>query len=212
MEQYIKLDLNKWLKVLRHLELLPRPLGQDWSKIWLQRFSGTITIWPKTVPSDLYYILSDPSPQRLGRMIREGKHSTFPKLKFISNRMKLEKIITEGVRKYPTPGPSVTDRKGEKQGDTAAPSTRQLPWEEYYTRPTRREMVDLLRDERSRDTSVEDKGKRKTGEEREKPSFRRRSSMVEELRRQTAVFFDDPDDSASHDEDGDLYKEARKIR
>ena len=29
IEQYLKLDLNKWLKVLRHLELLPRPLGQE---------------------------------------------------------------------------------------------------------------------------------------------------------------------------------------
>src|SRR3954452_6142587 len=89
-EQYIKLDLNKWLKVLRHLELLPRPLGQDWSEIWLQRFSGTVTIWPKTVLSDFYNILSDPSRQRLARMLREGQHSTFPKIQFIANRMKLE--------------------------------------------------------------------------------------------------------------------------
>ena len=52
VEQYLKLDLTKWLKVLRHLELLPRAFGQDWSEIWLQRFSGTITLWPKSVLSD----------------------------------------------------------------------------------------------------------------------------------------------------------------
>ncbi|KAI9664035.1 MAG: hypothetical protein M1821_007526 [Bathelium mastoideum] len=98
VEQYIKLDLNKWLKVLRHLELLPRPLGQDWSEIWLQRFSGTITIWPKSVLSDFWYILSDPSVERLARMIHVGQQSTFPKLQFIANRMKAERLIEQGRR------------------------------------------------------------------------------------------------------------------
>jgi len=95
-EQYLKLDLRKWLKVLRHLELLPRPMGQDWSQLWLQRFSGTITIWPKSIPTDYYYILSDPTPQRLARMIHVGQLSTWPKLKFIANRMKLERMIDQG--------------------------------------------------------------------------------------------------------------------
>ncbi|KAF1815460.1 patatin-domain-containing protein [Eremomyces bilateralis CBS 781.70] len=98
LEQYLKLDLTKWLKVLRHLELLPRPLGTDWSEIWLQLFSGTITIWPKSVPSDFVYILSDPTPQRLARMIRMGMLSTWPKLRFIENRMKIERLIDEGRR------------------------------------------------------------------------------------------------------------------
>ncbi|OMP82348.1 Patatin-like phospholipase domain-containing protein [Diplodia seriata] len=96
IEQYLKLDLTKWLKVLRHLELLPRPLGQDWSSIWLQRFSGTITIWPKSIPSDFYYILTDPTPQRLARMIHVGQQSAFPMLKFIANRMKIERLVEQG--------------------------------------------------------------------------------------------------------------------
>tara|TARA_R110002003_G_scaffold207_4_gene16016 strand:- start:7646 stop:10282 length:2637 start_codon:yes stop_codon:yes gene_type:complete len=99
-EQYLKLDLYKWLKVLRHLELLPRPLGQDWSEIWLQRFSGTITIWPKSIPSDFLHILSDPTPQRLARMIHVGQQSAFSKLKFIANRAKLEHLIQQGRRQY----------------------------------------------------------------------------------------------------------------
>ncbi|KAF2786679.1 patatin-domain-containing protein [Melanomma pulvis-pyrius CBS 109.77] len=100
IEQYLKLDLTKWLKVLRHLELLPRPMGQDWSEIWLQRFSGTITIWPKSIPSDFYHILSDPTPHRLARMIHVGQQSAFPKLKFIANRAKLERLIQQGRRQY----------------------------------------------------------------------------------------------------------------
>jgi predicted acylesterase/phospholipase RssA len=97
-EQYIKLDLNKWLKVLKHLELLPRPLGQDWSQLWLQQFSGTITIWPQAKPSDFLNILSDPDMDRLARMIHEGQQSAFPKLKFVANRLKVERLIEKGRR------------------------------------------------------------------------------------------------------------------
>ncbi|KAI1355748.1 lipase [Xylaria sp. FL0043] len=97
-EQFIKLDLNKWLKVLKHLELLPRPLGQDWSQLWLQQFSGTITIWPQAQLSDVWKILSDPDPDRLARMLHEGQQSAFPKLKFIENRLKVERLIEQGRR------------------------------------------------------------------------------------------------------------------
>src|SRR5271154_1570121 len=99
IETSIKLDLQKYLKILRHLELLPRPLGQDWSEIWLQRFSGTITIWPKSVLSDFYNILSDPSPARLARMLRAGERSCWPKIRFISNRLKVERVILAGLRR-----------------------------------------------------------------------------------------------------------------
>ena len=97
-EQYLKLDLNKWLKVVRHLELLPRPLGQDWSEIWLQQFSGTITIWPRSIISDFWRILSDPNPKQLARMLHVGQQSAFPKLKFLVNRLKVERIIERGRR------------------------------------------------------------------------------------------------------------------
>lgn len=43
-EQFLKLDLSKWLKVVRDLDLLPKMLDQDWSSIWLQKFDGTVTI------------------------------------------------------------------------------------------------------------------------------------------------------------------------
>ena len=98
IELFLKLELSKSLKVLRHLELLPRPLGQDWSGIWLQQFSGTITIWPKTRLSDYYYVLSDPTPERLARMIMVGQRATFPKLLFLENRLKIERLIEEGLQ------------------------------------------------------------------------------------------------------------------
>ncbi|KAK2604220.1 hypothetical protein N8I77_007167 [Diaporthe amygdali] len=98
-EQYIKLDLTKWLKILRQLELLPRPLGQDWSQVWLQAgFGGTITIWPRSVAMDFAHILSDPTPARLARMIHEGQQSAFPTLKFVANRLKVERLVELGRR------------------------------------------------------------------------------------------------------------------
>ncbi|WEW58282.1 hypothetical protein PRK78_003750 [Emydomyces testavorans] len=196
VEQYIKLDLNKWLKVLRHLELLPRPLGQDWSEIWLQRFSGTVTIWPKSVLSDLYYILSDPSVQRLRRMLREGQQSTFPKIQFISNRMKLEKVIAEGL---------VKDQEwagGERRRDRPVRSRRAkrvFPGEERSEQGT----VDYLADTASRYRDIDGQGPdfRNGGVSKGSLSPTRRNSVMEELRRQSAVFFDDTDDTmASEDE------------
>lgn len=98
-EQYIKLDLTKWLKILRQLELLPRLLGQDWSQVWLQQgFGGTITIWPRSKLMDFVHILTDPTPARLARMIHEGQQSAFPTVKFVANRLKIERLVERGRR------------------------------------------------------------------------------------------------------------------
>lgn len=96
LEQFIKLDLNKWLKALKTLELLPRPAYTDFSSVWLQKFEGTITIWPKAKFSDFYYILSDPSISRLANMIMVGQKATWPKLEFTSHRMRVERLIERG--------------------------------------------------------------------------------------------------------------------
>ncbi|KAI9755371.1 MAG: hypothetical protein M4579_004300 [Chaenotheca gracillima] len=146
VEQYIKLDLNKWLKVLRHLELLPRPLGQDWSEVWLQHFSGTITIWPKSVMSDFYYILSDPTPPRLARMLQVGQQSTFPKLKFIANRMKIERLVEKGRR---ATGISETQISQSKLGQQAEP-----PAKELRTVLSEEDLEGLLREVRRTKTPV----------------------------------------------------------
>ncbi|KAF8422428.1 patatin-like phospholipase domain-containing protein [Tirmania nivea] len=114
LEQYLKLDLAKWMKVLRHLELLPRPMSQDWSSLWLQKFDGNVTIWPKTVLSDFYYILSDPTVDRLARMIQVGQSETFPKLLFISNRLKIERLVQKGRRRTRSKADSRSDGEAEK--------------------------------------------------------------------------------------------------
>ncbi len=99
VEQFLRLDLMKWLTILRHLELLPRFYGFDWTLLFLQhRSTGTINIAPKSVLSDFYYILSDPTPARLARMLHVGQQAMFPALKFTSNRLRIERLVDQGRR------------------------------------------------------------------------------------------------------------------
>ncbi|ORZ09393.1 acyl transferase/acyl hydrolase/lysophospholipase [Lobosporangium transversale] len=95
IEQFLKLDLSKWLKVLRDLELLPKVMNQDWSWIWLQKFDGHVTILPKSGISDWFNIISDPDEGRLQHCLTVGERQTFPKLHMIANRMRIEQMIAE---------------------------------------------------------------------------------------------------------------------
>lgn len=238
IEQFIKLDLNKWLKVLRHLELLPRPLGQDWSEVFLQRFSGTVTIWPKTKISDFWHILSDPSMQRLAGMIRAGQLAAWPKLKFVSNRMAIEKVIEvarEATRPpeqpLPTPLPepnrrlrsvlSEEDLEGllekarDNNGVVEVPPQMLSPAVErdtYFSRPLpqRQDSPSFTKRMSTLWGSLQHPTPR-TSSETVRPSststrtpelrtpvpaehHSRRSSVMDELVRQSRVFFDDFDE------------------
>ncbi|KAK7049495.1 hypothetical protein VNI00_005526 [Paramarasmius palmivorus] len=96
VEQWLKHELTKNFKVIRDLELLPTVLGQDWSSVFLQRFDGAVTIWPRTRLWDWFRILTDPDPVELERMIKVGSLVTWPKLHMISNRMRIERQIYLG--------------------------------------------------------------------------------------------------------------------
>ncbi|KAI9487025.1 MAG: acyl transferase/acyl hydrolase/lysophospholipase [Benjaminiella poitrasii] len=98
IEQMLKLDLSKWLKVLKSLKLLPKVHDQDWSSIWLQKFDGNVTILPKSTLSDWFYIIADPSEDRLRKLMQIGQIRTWPKISMISNRMRIESAI-EKARK-----------------------------------------------------------------------------------------------------------------
>lgn len=117
-EQWLKLELTKNFKVIRDLELLPQILGQDWSSVFLQRFDGAVTIWPKTRLWDWFRILSDPDPTELERVMRVGQVVTWPKLHMIENRYRIEKQILLGrqaVRRAiqrAQPSPSAVDTDG----------------------------------------------------------------------------------------------------
>ena len=197
LEQYLKLDLNKWLKVLRHLELLPRIFGQDWSEVWLQRFDGTVTIWPKSIMSDFWHILSDPTPERLGRMIRVGQLSAFPKMVFVGNRIKLERVVEQGLL-----------LGGGGMGKEAK-DRRSM----HLRGEMMRSVSGIGEDEStSEDGENDGLGDNEEGRELLETSLgRRRSGLMEELKRQSQVFFDDDDieeEVAMSEEDSGAVEEG----
>ncbi|CAK9435448.1 uncharacterized protein LODBEIA_P01750 [Lodderomyces beijingensis] len=96
LEQLFRLEIKKWLQIVKSLDLLPHVLQQDWSNVWLQTFTGTITIWPRNRLSDFWYILADPTEKRMEEFISKGERSMYPKILFIKNRASLEKTIEKG--------------------------------------------------------------------------------------------------------------------
>ena len=186
-------------------------MGQDWSEIWLQKFHGNVTIWPKTVVSDFYYILSDPSPEHLARMIHEGQRSTFGKIQFIANRHKIEVEIMNGLAichpfltfagasearsraaQRQQPSGRDTDRVDIPPGDPMVEHLSQQHPSGYYKD-----------DDKSRYGEVPDYMSPNSASH-SNDSFSRGGNFVRELRRQSAVFFDDSDASYRDGEDENL--------
>ncbi|WVN86846.1 patatin-like phospholipase domain-containing protein [Cryptococcus depauperatus CBS 7841] len=96
LESYIKLDLSKHFKVIRDLDLMPQILQSDWSGVFLQRFSGDLTLIPRSTIRDWFRILSDPDVHQLERMLRVGQRVTWPALYMVKNRMTIERAILRG--------------------------------------------------------------------------------------------------------------------
>ncbi|GMG32789.1 unnamed protein product [Ambrosiozyma monospora] len=84
------------MKLIREFQLLPNLMQSDWSNVFLQKFSGTITLFPKISLKDYRYILCDPTEERLAEMINSGRSVTYPKLLFIRHRLNIENLIEKG--------------------------------------------------------------------------------------------------------------------
>lgn len=50
------------------------------SSVFLQRFDGAVTIWPRSRVRDWFRLLTDPDPPELERMIRVGQLVSWPKV------------------------------------------------------------------------------------------------------------------------------------
>ncbi|POW20034.1 hypothetical protein PSHT_04015 [Puccinia striiformis] len=96
LEQFVKLELVKNLRVIRDLELLPLLGGQTFTAVFLQRFEGTVTIWPRSRLWDWFNLLTDPDRKELARMIDVGKRVTWPKIRMIENRLRIERQVFMG--------------------------------------------------------------------------------------------------------------------
>ncbi|KDQ21031.1 hypothetical protein BOTBODRAFT_27050 [Botryobasidium botryosum FD-172 SS1] len=122
-EQFLKLELTKNFKVIRDLELLPQLLGQDWSSVFLQRFDGSVTIWPRTRVMDWLRLLSDPDQKELARMLHVGQIAAWPKLHMVENRFRLEQQILQGRIAVRSAGRSRSKERGPALGLDIPPPT-----------------------------------------------------------------------------------------
>lgn len=55
-----------------------------------------MTIWPRSRARDWVRILTDPDPNELHRMLMVGQRVTWPKIKMIQNRLKIERQVDAG--------------------------------------------------------------------------------------------------------------------
>jgi len=123
LEQYMKIELIKNLRVIRDLELLPLLGGQTFTAVFLQKFEGTVTIWPHSRFRDWFNILTDPDRKELARMINVGKRVTWPKIRMIENRLRIERQVFMGRQETkksqePTiPNPQTVQGLGGGRGD-----------------------------------------------------------------------------------------------
>lgn len=120
-EHLLKLEIKKWLEIIKLLDLFPRWLAQDWLNVFLQRFTGTITIWPRNRFKDFLYILLDPSEAQMEEYLIKGQRSMFPRLLFVKHRLSIERAIERGrdstrshpgqpqLRNLESPSPIVSD-------------------------------------------------------------------------------------------------------
>ncbi|KAI9216341.1 acyl transferase/acyl hydrolase/lysophospholipase [Blastocladiella britannica] len=93
VEHYLKLDLRKWLKIIRDTRVLPPLLSADFSSVWLQRFHGNCNIVPRATLTEWVHILDDPNVDRMERYFSHGERATWPALKSIENRIRIERAI-----------------------------------------------------------------------------------------------------------------------
>ena len=99
-ELLLKEHMKMLLRVLQALELLPKVLGQDWSYLFLQQFSGDVTL--STVPPlrDYLKLISDPGERALSRYIHEGQQILWQKYSMIRNRLCIDNKLHELIFKH----------------------------------------------------------------------------------------------------------------
>jgi predicted acylesterase/phospholipase RssA len=72
-EAFFKLEMEKNLKLIVELDLLPAFLGQNWNQLFLQEFEGQVTVVPSLSPKDYVRLISDPSLPEMKRYFRIGQ-------------------------------------------------------------------------------------------------------------------------------------------
>lgn len=126
-EQLLKLEIRKWLQIIKTLDLLPRWLEQDWLNVFLQRFTGSITIWPRNRLKDFLYILLDPNEAQMEEYLVKGERSMFPRLLFVKHRLSIERAIERGRNATKSRADSLEPESMAARSPASGISTRKDP-------------------------------------------------------------------------------------
>jgi hypothetical protein len=97
LETFLKLELKKWLRLIRELDLFPEGGIYD---LFLQSFTGNVTIHLKmnrTLAWAYFHMWKDPSKKDMEFYLLEGERLTWPKLCMISNRFLLERTLRDCI-------------------------------------------------------------------------------------------------------------------
>jgi len=139
--------------------------------------------------SDFWYILSDPTVERLGRMLEVGQRCTFPKLEFVKNRLVVERVLERGRRITRSVGKAELADGGQMRGRKPSPPLPSSP-----PPPPQEE-----EEEEEEEEEQEEQGKEKftwlswSPTERSTNMDGNSSStgLLEEMENQGSIFFDD---------------------
>lgn len=174
---------------------------------------------PKSIPSDFYYILSDPTIERLARMIQVGQHETFPKLLCVSNRLRIERLVQKGRRKtrgkLESEAGKILELDNQQQknirrspiesrspNESTSPGTM-FSWFSSWSHPGGQDVINSLGGSQHGSGGVD----RKSTESRRRGETRR-GSRLEEISRQSSVIFGfDGSDVSTDDTE---YEEAQE--
>mmetsp|Transcript_34760 Transcript_34760/g.55728 ORF Transcript_34760/g.55728 Transcript_34760/m.55728 type:complete len:871 (-) Transcript_34760:1777-4389(-) len=104
LERLLKLDLKKWLELVREFNLLPKVMETDISSVFLGRTRGNCTLVPPTMLRSYMNIVSDPdTPSKVNEYIKYGQRMCWPKLGMIEDRLKIERALDYLVRRSVLP-------------------------------------------------------------------------------------------------------------
>lgn len=130
-------------------------------------------------------------------MLNVGQQSAFPMIQFIKNRLKIENAILKGLHQYsPAVSPAQSRRKRGHAGKPSDPMVERLDHNLPDRQPDNKEDLSdssgIDSNVSSRDSCLQPSSNRRN---------RRRSTgnIFQEMRRQSAVFFDDSDLYAEDD-------------
>ena len=103
LELSLKLDMRRWIRVIRHMYLLPSPsklIPLDLSRFFLQPFHGDVTVHPPFKVKDYLFALSNPVVSRMDEYLFDGARMIWPKLALIRTRMKIERVIDDAMKDF----------------------------------------------------------------------------------------------------------------